>query len=178
MKRSLERVRATMTARTKRSVRENVGGGRGEIDREVMADYQELFGKRPKILTSRPPSPRVKETRSSRGAQVKKIGEYSREVTVSVTTACSYSDFPCSYSFQLPRASLPPHTAGEGAAGRRCGPRATHSSPGGGANHVPHGPKAYLLSLRTSLRDHPGFAVGPIPSCCWDARCGSCHWVS
>ena len=34
--------------------------------------------------------------------------EYSRQVTVSVTTACSYSDFPCSYSFQLPRASLPP----------------------------------------------------------------------
>jgi hypothetical protein len=51
--------------------------------------------------------------------------EYSRQVTVSVTTACSYSDFPCSYSFQLPRASLPPRTAGEGTTGRRCGPRVT-----------------------------------------------------
>jgi hypothetical protein len=51
--------------------------------------------------------------------------EYSRQVTVSVTTACSYSDFPCSYSFQLPKASLPPHTAGEGTTGRRCGPRVT-----------------------------------------------------
>ena len=51
--------------------------------------------------------------------------EYSREVTVSVTMACSYSEFSCSYSFQLPRASVPPPTAGEGAAGRRCGPRVT-----------------------------------------------------
>jgi hypothetical protein len=64
-----------MIARTERSVRENVGGGWGETDREVMTDYayQKLFGKRPKILTSRPPSPRVKETRSNRGAQVKNI---------------------------------------------------------------------------------------------------------
>jgi hypothetical protein len=45
-----------MTARTERSVRENVGGGWGEIDREVMTDYQKLFGKRPKTLMSRPPS--------------------------------------------------------------------------------------------------------------------------
>jgi hypothetical protein len=35
---------------TVRSVRENVGGGWGEIDREVMTDYQKLFGMRPKIL--------------------------------------------------------------------------------------------------------------------------------
>jgi hypothetical protein len=28
----------------------------------------------------------------------------------------------------------------------------SHSIPGGGANHVPHGPKACLLSLRTSLK--------------------------
>jgi hypothetical protein len=34
------RVRATMIARTERSVRENVGGGWGESDREVMTDYQ------------------------------------------------------------------------------------------------------------------------------------------
>jgi hypothetical protein len=40
--------------------------------------------------------------------QSKDTNEYSRQVTVSVTTACSYSDFPCSYSFQLPRASPPP----------------------------------------------------------------------
>ena len=79
------------------------------------------------------------------------LSEYSRQVTVSVTTACSYSDFPCSYSFQLPRASLPPRTAGEGTTGRRCGPRVTQY-PRGGANHVPHGPKTCLLSLRTSLR--------------------------
>jgi hypothetical protein len=35
----IARVRATMIARTERSVRENVGGGWGEIDREVMTDY-------------------------------------------------------------------------------------------------------------------------------------------
>jgi hypothetical protein len=36
---------------TVRSVRENVGGEWGEIDREVMTDYQKkVFGKRPKIL--------------------------------------------------------------------------------------------------------------------------------
>ena len=37
-------------ARTERSVRENVGGGWGEIDRDVMTDHQKkLFGKRSKI---------------------------------------------------------------------------------------------------------------------------------
>jgi hypothetical protein len=38
----IARVRAARTARTERSVRENenVGGGWGEIDREVMTDYQ------------------------------------------------------------------------------------------------------------------------------------------
>jgi hypothetical protein len=30
-----------MMARTERSVRENVGGGWGEIDRDVMTDYQQ-----------------------------------------------------------------------------------------------------------------------------------------
>ena len=38
----------TMTM-TERSVREDVGGGRGEIDRDVTTDYQKLFGSRPKI---------------------------------------------------------------------------------------------------------------------------------
>jgi hypothetical protein len=34
---------------TKRSVREDVGGGRGEIDRDVTTDDQKLFGRRPPI---------------------------------------------------------------------------------------------------------------------------------
>ena len=43
-------MRTTVVTRTVRSVRENVGGGWGEIDRDVMTDYQKkLFGKRPKI---------------------------------------------------------------------------------------------------------------------------------
>jgi hypothetical protein len=33
-------MRTTVVARTVRSVRENVGGGWGEIDRDVMTDYQ------------------------------------------------------------------------------------------------------------------------------------------
>jgi len=38
-------MRTTVMKRTERSVRENVGGGWGEIDREVMTDYQKkLFG--------------------------------------------------------------------------------------------------------------------------------------
>jgi hypothetical protein len=38
-------MRTAVVARTVRSVRENVGGGWGEIDREVMTDYQKkLFG--------------------------------------------------------------------------------------------------------------------------------------
>ena len=37
-------MRTTVATRTVRSVRETVGGGWGEIDREVMTDYQELFG--------------------------------------------------------------------------------------------------------------------------------------
>ena len=34
----------TMVTRAVHSVRENGGGGWGEIDREVMTDYQKLFG--------------------------------------------------------------------------------------------------------------------------------------
>jgi hypothetical protein len=37
-------MRTAVVARAVRSVCENVGGGWGEIDREVMTDYQELFG--------------------------------------------------------------------------------------------------------------------------------------
>jgi hypothetical protein len=46
-------MRTTVVVWTVRSVRENVGGGWGEIDREVMTTmpYQKnVFGKRPKIL--------------------------------------------------------------------------------------------------------------------------------
>jgi hypothetical protein len=37
-------MRTTVMTRTERSVRENMGGGWGEIDLEVMTDYQKLFG--------------------------------------------------------------------------------------------------------------------------------------
>jgi hypothetical protein len=42
-------MRTTVVTRIVRSVSENVGGGRGEIDRDVTTDYQKLFGSRPKI---------------------------------------------------------------------------------------------------------------------------------
>ena len=45
-------VQTTVVARTVRSARENVGGGWGEIDREVMTDYQKkCSGGDPEILT-------------------------------------------------------------------------------------------------------------------------------
>jgi hypothetical protein len=45
-------MRTTVVARTVRSVRENVGGGWGEIDRKVMTDYQKkCWGGYPEILT-------------------------------------------------------------------------------------------------------------------------------
>jgi hypothetical protein len=67
-------MRTAMAARTVRSVRENVGGGWGETDREGMTNYQKkCSGGDPKILKRRPPSQCVKETRSNRGAQVKRI---------------------------------------------------------------------------------------------------------
>jgi hypothetical protein len=37
-------VRTAVKTRTERSGRENVGGGWGETDLEVMTDYQKLFG--------------------------------------------------------------------------------------------------------------------------------------
>jgi hypothetical protein len=39
-----------MMARTERNVRENVGGGWGEIDRDVMTDYQKRLESDPEIL--------------------------------------------------------------------------------------------------------------------------------
>jgi hypothetical protein len=110
--------------------------------------------------------------------------EYSRQVTASVTTACSYSDFSCSYGLQLPRASLPPPTRPGRAlqgAGVVPGP---HSTPGGApitACPMHGGPKTCLCKAsltQNPTEDHPGFAVGPLPSFWWDARCTGCHRTS
>jgi hypothetical protein len=55
-----------MMAMTERSVRENVGGGWGEADRDVMTGYQQKrLEVDPEILMRRNPSPRVKRTRSN-----------------------------------------------------------------------------------------------------------------
>jgi hypothetical protein len=63
-------MRAAVVAWAVRSVRVEVGGGRGEIDREGATDNQKKgFGKRPKVLTWVLPPPCVKITRSNRGAQ-------------------------------------------------------------------------------------------------------------
>ena len=52
--------------------------------------------------------------------------------SISVTTACSYSEFSCSYSFQLPRASVPPpHGRGGGCGAPVWSPG--HIVPRGGA---------------------------------------------
>jgi hypothetical protein len=103
--------------------------------------------------------------------------EYSREVTVSVTTACSYSEFSCSYSFQLPRASVPPpHGRGGGCGAPVWSPG--HIVPQGGRQ--PRAPWAEDMPVKPQnlTEDHPASAVGPLPSFWWDARCTGCRRTS